>query len=263
MVLIGSTYTLATIVTDLSTRLDDSSHVRWSQAEKNLAVKTTIRLARGTWHEERLDDTNIYDSSTYRYMLPVNCERILSVYFAPDTSDEPRRLVVPSSYHREGNTLVFKLSYPYYDGNIMYISYIVYPNNLLTCSGTDGVISSTELTSATSTFITSGVCVGDEVEITGDTGGPYYVSSITSETVLALHKAPTAGSSKTFYIARYTDLPYEYLIFGAMGELHEMAARNRPGVEVEELVKWASYYRSMAEEVLKKQARHRASVRSY
>jgi len=263
MVLIGSTYTLATIVTDLSTRLDDSSHVRWTQAEKNLAVKTAIRLARGTWHEERLDDTNTYDSETYRYTLPVNCERILSVYFAPENSDEPRRLVVPSMYHREGNTLVFTLPYPYYDGNTMYISYIVYPNNLITCSASDGVVASTGLTSATSTFITSGVCVGDEVEITGDTGGPYYVSSITSETVLVLHKAPTAGSSKTFYIARYTDLPYEYLIFGAMGELHEMAARNRPGVEVEELVKWASYYRSMAEEVLKKQARHRSSVRSY
>ena len=261
MALIGAKYTLATIATDLGTRLDDSTHVRWTLAEKCWAIKTAIRMAKGMWWEERLDDTNKYDADDFRYTLPPACVKVISVHF--DETDLPRYFVVPSKWHLEGNELVFTYSFNKYDGETMYIRYLVYPHNLLTVTAADGVIATTGLGSVTSTFVTSEVAEGDEVEVIGDTGGPFYVSSITSNVALVLHKAPTAGAGKTFHIARYTDLPYEYLIFGAMGELHEFAARNRPGVEVEELIKWATYYRQMARQVLSDQARHRTTVRGY
>jgi len=259
----GVLYTLGQIVDDLSIRLDDESDTRWTEAQKQLAVKVAVRRARGRWWEERLDDTNTYDDTTFRYSLPPACESVEALYFEPISSDLPRVFVSPSRWHIEGTTLVFDKPFHTYDGKTLYIHYLVYLANLLDVTANDGSISGNTLTSSGSTFVTDGVQEGDEVEISGDSGGPYYVSSVDSETQLTLHKSPTAGDSKTFYVARYTDMPYEYLIYAAMAELYEMAARNRPGIEVEENIRWATYYRQLADQALRSQARHPKPLRRF
>lgn len=259
----GVLWSLSQITTDLGVRLDDAAHTRWSATQKNMAVKSSVLQARGRWWEERLDDTQTYDAEDYRYNLPPACEEVSTVYFAALSDGDPRYFVPPSRWHLEGTELVFDKSIRAYDGQTLYIYYTVYYANLLSVTAADGVAASTAFSSATSTFVTSGVQEGDEVEISGDSGGPYYVSSVTSNTALVLHKAPTAGTSLTFYVAYYTDLPYEYLIYAAMAELYEMASRNRPGVEVEENVQWATYYRQLAGRTLVQQARHPKQQRRY
>ncbi len=263
MAKVGTVWTLSQIVTDLGTRIDDSGDSRWSATQKQLAVQAAVRKSRGRWWESRTDDTNTYDQETFRYTLPPICENVEGLHFEPTSNSLPRPYVSPTRWHLERNTLVFEAPFPKYDGQTLYIDYIVYPANLLSVTAADGVVSSTTLTSATATFSTSGVKPGDEVEISGDTGGPYYVSSVTSNTVLVLHKAPTAGSTLTYYVARYTDLPYEYLINSAMGELYEMSSRNRPGVSVDENIRWATYYRQLADLVLNQQMRHARQMRRY
>jgi hypothetical protein len=81
---------------------------------------------------------------------------------------------------------------------------------------------------------------------------------------LTLQKAPgTIGTGISYYVAEATDMPYEYLIVAALAELYEMASRNRPGVEVEECIRWSNYYRQLASDELKRQARHAPPTRSY
>jgi hypothetical protein len=261
----GTVWTLATLNTDIGVRLDDAAHTRWTSAQKDVAIKSAVRHARGKWWEERIDSTVTYSQDDYRYDLPVACEVVEAIYFEPTSSDDPRHFAPPTSWHVEGSELVFTSRFSDYDGQTMYLHYLVYPANLLTVTAADGVVATggLSLTSATATFVTNGVLPGDEIELPADTGGPYYVSSVTSNTVLVPHKAATAGSTLTYHIARYTDLPYEYLIFGAMAELYEMSSRNRPGVEVEESIRWATYYRQMAEVSLKQQARHAKPQRRY
>lgn len=259
----GVLWTLAQLNAHLDTRIDDTSDIRWTSAEKDLAIQVAIRSARGRWWEQRIDDTHTYDQDDFRYDLPPACEGVEAVYFAARSSDEPRYFVVPNRWHIEGDELVFDKPFPDYDSQDMYIHYFVYPSSLLSVTATDGAISSTTLTSSTSTFVTKLVREGDEVEIVGDTGGPYYVSSVTSETVLVLHKAPTAGTSKTFYVARYTDLPVDYIIYAAMAECYEMASRNRPGVEVEENIRWSTYCHQLAEQHLRATTRHMQPMRRY
>jgi len=158
--------------------------------------------------------------------------------------------------------LVFEQAFPKYDGQTLYIAYFVYPNNLLHLTAADGVVSGATLTSTTSTFSTYLVLPGDEVHITGDSGH-YYVKTVDSETQLTLHDSPTAGSSKTFYVARYTDMPFTYLTYRAMAELYEMASRNKPGVEVEENMRWATYYRQLATRELELKRRTPSVYRRY
>jgi len=259
----GALWTQAELVADLGTRMDDASDVRWTAAQKQLGILSAIRRARGLWWEERLDDTQTYSQDTFRYDLPPVCEAVNEVYFEALSDEKPRYFVAPQLWHLEERTLVFDTRVSHYDGQTIYILYRVYPTNVLDVTAADGVAASTAFSSATSTFVTSKVRPGDEVEIVGDSGGPYYVASITSETALVLHKAPTAGTELTFYVARYTDLPYEYLMYAAMSEMYEMASRNRPGVEVADNIRWASYYRQLSELKLRAQARHHAPQRRY
>jgi hypothetical protein len=270
MTLRGVQWTLAQLQADLRIRLDDASDVRWSAAQKALAIQAAVRRARGQWWEERIDDTNTYEADTYRYTLPPGCESIVSVYFEAVDSDAPRFLVVPNRYHRESDVLVFEQDFDTYDGQTMYIHYLVYQTNLLTCTGTVGAIASVTtkaLTSVGQTFVTKGVREGDAVEISesGYAGnGTYYVVSVDSETQVTLHKAPgTIGTNLDYEVAAHTDMPYEYLISSAMAELHEMAGRNKPGLEGEAAMRWASYYRQLATDELRKQARHMPPTRSY
>jgi len=263
MTLRGTKWTLSEIETDLGVRIDDAGNTRWTSAQKQAAITAAVRKAASLWWEDRLDDTNTYADSTYRYNLPPACEAVKSVYFGPNSSDKPRYLVVPSRWHVEDDQLVFEKPFYSYNGNTIYLNYIVYRSNLLNCTADDGEASSTTFTSATSTFITDGVQEGNEVEISGDTGGPYYVASVDSETQLTLHKAPTAGTELTFYVSRYTDLPYNYLVYASMAELYEMVSRNRPGVDIEHNIRWASYYRQLAEAELREKARHAKAHRSY
>lgn len=270
MTLRGVQWTLAQLVADLRIRLDDASDVRWSSTQKALAVQSAIRRARGQWWEERIDDTNTYDADDFRYTLPAGCETIIAIYLEALDSTLPRFAVSPVLYHREGNELVIEQEIDDYDGQIMYIHYTVYPTNLLTCSATDGVIASATavaLTSASQTFVTKGIREGDPIVIneSGYAGNDtYYVVSIDSETQVTLHKAPgTTGSSLDYNVALYTDMPYEYLITASMAELYEMASRNKPGVEVEENIRWANYYRQLAADELRRQFRHMPARRSY
>lgn len=266
----GNKYTLAQLAADLDTRMNDAADTHWTQAQKNLAIQTALRNAEGQWWDERIDDTNTYSTDGFRYTLPPICQGVEAVYFEPMSSDEARGFVVPSSYHIEGDTLVFSKKSYNYDGQKMYIVYLAYPTNLLTLSGTNGAIATTTtkaLTSSAETFLTKGTRVGDAVIIneSGYAGnGTYYVASVDSETQLTLHKAPgTVGTSLDFTVAQYTDMPYEYIINAAMAEMYEMALRDRPGVEVTKYVQFATYYRELAQQALRKHARPPNPYRRY
>lgn len=266
----GSTWDLAYLVAEVGAELDDAGHGQWSSASKERAIRSAVRAAAGEWWEIRIDDTHTYSHTTHRYALPVGCVRILEVWFEPFSTTKPRRFVSPTSWRVEGDYLVFIKPIVRYTNRTMYITYRIEPSNLLDIDTNDGVIASstaTALTSAGATFSTKGVRMGDAVVIneTGYAGnGTYYVVSIDSETQLTLHKAPgTAGATLDYNVAHLTDLPYKYLIYYAMSELYEVAARNRPGVQEDEYLRWASYYKQLAAMELKKKQRHHKGRRTY
>ena len=270
MALRGQRYTLAQLNALLDSWVNDSTDTRWTATEKNLAIQSAILAARGNWEEERIDSSNTYDASTYRYDLPPACHRVLEVQFEPDDSDCPRYSISPAQWSIEGDELVFDYSYRDYDGHTMYIIYTVLPTNLLTLSKTDGVIASTTataLTSASSTFVTSNVLVGDAVIIneTAYAGnGTYYVKSVDSETQLTLHQAPgAAGNNLDFSVSQYTDMPLNYLKYASMAELYEMAFRNAPGVEIDSNIKMATYYHQLADNEINKFSRRSSTHRSF
>lgn len=256
MTLKAPKYTLSQVRTDVSIRMDDSSDVRWTAAQKNLAITSAIRKAAGQWWEERIDDSNTYVTTTYRYALPPACKSVECVHFAGATTTVPRIWASPTRWHIEEDYLVFDQAMTIGNNRTMYITYLVYQANLNGTIHTDGVAATTVISSATATFVTDGIQIGDEVEVDSDSASPYYVASVDSNTQLGLHKTPTAGTGLTFWVAHYTDMPYEYLVYGAMAELYEMASRNRPGVEVEEQIRWATYYRQMAASELKAHRKH-------
>ena len=270
MALTGNLWTLAQLEIEVATFMDDASYERWAQATMAKAIRQALQNAGSRWFEERIDDTATYDSSTFRYTLPPICETVEEVWLEAWSSDRPRRFVVPTMWHIEGNELVFEEAYNRYDGQGLYLVYIVSPANLLTLPLTDGVIASTTttaLTSATATLVSGGVRAGDAVIInkTDYAGnGTYYVVSVDSTTQLTLHKAPgTAGSSLTFNVAHYTDMPVSYIRCFAAAMLYEQAARNRPGVEVSEYLQLASYYRQLADRELKLHRKSRPARRRY
>lgn len=270
MTLVGNTWTLSDLTTEVSNFMDDASNARWSTTDVARAIRAAIRSAPPKWWEERLDDSNTYDEEDFRYDLPPACQRVEEVWFAPLSEDKPRYFVVPTVWHTEGTELVFTDSLHNYHGKTMYILYIVHPTNLLTLSITNGAIASATavaLTSSGETFITKGVRVGDAViinETNYDGNGTYYVKSVDSETQLTLHKAPGAtGTDLDCTVAQYTDVPVEYIIYYAAGQLFENAARNRPGVEIDQALTLARYYRSLAEIELNKQRKAFAGRRRY
>lgn len=260
---VGNKWTLAQLRTEVETFMDDTTNARWSQDDVDRAIRAAIRSAPPKWWEERIDDAHTYDEETFRYLLPPICASVEEVWFEPLSSDKPRKFVVPSVWHIEGNYLVFTDSYSKYDGQTMYLLYAVYPTNLLSVSGSDGVVDSGDLdalASATSEFVTDGVQVGDSVELAQ---GTFYVESVDSETQLTLHKDMSAGTSLSFYIARYTDLPVTYVQYYAAAMLYEAAARNRPGIEIDDYLTMARYYRSLAEMELNRQRKARPVRRRY
>ena len=267
---LGNRWTLTQLKSEASLFMDDYGYVRWSETTYERAIRQAIQNAVPLWWEERLDDTNTYACDTFRYTLPPTCVSVEDVYFAPHSDNQPRRFVVPSSWHIEEESLVFNTKYTKYDGQTMYLIYVVYPSNLLSMQTEDGAIASdttVALTSATALFATSGVRAGDTVTISDGSwsaNGDYYIRRVYSETQVDLHKAP--GEARTdirFYVAHYTDLPVTYVRYFVAAILYELAARNRPGVEVSEYLQLASYYRQLAERELRSQRKAHTALRRY
>lgn len=267
----GEKWTLADLRVGISGALDDSANARWSATEVDDAIREAIRLGRQKWGDERVDDTQTYDDDDFRYDLPKGCEKVLFVYFAPISDTDPRHEVSPATWHQEGTELVFTRSYATYDQQTMYIHYLTFPANLLSISLADGAVATavtTALTSAAATFTTAPkVREGDEVIIYKAAyagNGTYYVVSIDSATQLTLNKAPGAiGATLTYYVAHYTDMPYTYLKFQAMAELYQLDARNRPGRNVEERLRWAAWYDAKADRAMRDMLRKRRALRRY
>lgn len=250
-------WTLSAIVSDLEIRLDDVTNTRWSDAQMQLAVKAAVRKSAGQWWDERVDETHTYEDDTFRYSLPPACQMVEEVWFAAE-ADEPYWQVSSRFWHTEAGQLVFTEPFSKYSGNTMRIVYLVYPNNLLTSTGS-GSVSDDTLVDFDATFLTDGVCPGDSV-LFYSSGGTFieecYVADAgptNTNITLALHPTPSFSGACTYYLAYYTDLPYEYLVYGAMAELYEMSLRNRPGVEVRDAIELATYYRQMAEDRIIKQ----------
>jgi len=266
----GDKWTLAELIVDVSDALHDSTNVRWASTDVEKAINQAIRFARQEWREERIDDTNTYSDDDFRYDLPPVCERVVEVWFEPTDDYSPRYQVPATWWRQEGTELVFIRNYPEYDGETMYIVYLVNANNLLDIDLTNGAIATataTALTSVGSTFTTDGVRPGDEVIIYKAAyagNGTYYVVSVTSETELKLHKAPgTVGTDLTFYVAHYTDMPYGYLVYFSMAWLYEHSARNKPGFDVEEVIRWSAYYRQLADKAMRDMQRAAKGRRRY
>jgi hypothetical protein len=266
----GDRWTLADLTAALAANLDDAGHARWAAALKASAIREAIREARGYWWDERVSTRHAYSEDTFRYDLPAACEKVVAVWFEP-TSDSDPRVQVPSDWWlQEGSELVFVKSFSQYDGQEMYIHYLAFPTTLLTLSVTNGGVASVTtraLTSAGETFITKGVRVGDAVLVneTGYAGnGTYYVDTVDSETQLTLDRAPgTVGTNLDFTVAQYTDVPYNYIMYFAMAWLYEVSARNKPGRDIDELLKLASYYRALAARDLEQKSRMARSMRRY
>jgi len=87
--------------------------------------------------------------------------------------------------------------------------------------------------------------------------------TIESETTLFVHKAMTAGDTLAYSVAPYTDMPAMYLVYFATAELYERASRNRPGVEVDENLRFSAYYRQLAAQELRRQRKTHRPRRRY
>lgn len=261
----SNSWTLAELVAQVEVLLDDSSNERWAEADIEAALRAAVRAGSFAWWEERLDSSQEFAVNTYGYDLPPACHRVLAVYFEPVTANNPRRFVTPNQWYEQDGKLYFQNKFAAYTTKDIFVEYMVHPSNLLDIDQTDGVLleSAATLTSAASTFVADGVREGDEVYIPSETPKLYYVSSITSETVLVITPDPTDGSTKTFYVAHYTDMPIDYLVNYAAGWLYELAGRNRPGVEVEVVTQWASYYAQKADLAMRRNAKRMKSRREF
>jgi hypothetical protein len=176
--------------------------------------------------------------------------------------------VSPVLWYVSGDEIVFSQKLRKYDGYTLKINYLVYPNNLLNCEGTDG---ETYFDGNTNLYLLASLemnfseaRVGDEAVLSvGGAENPFYVQAVLDAHTVALHKPVSDASAVMFHIAKYTDLPYEYLMYASMAELYEMVSRNRPGIEVDEGIRWATYYRQLADMVLNQQQRHLSPTRVY
>ena len=262
MPLVGNKWTLPELVVLVSDFIGDSENVRWPVSVVERAIRDAIRAAPPKWWEERIDSFHTYESETFRYVLPPACVRVEEVWFEPLSSEKPRYFVVPSLWHIEEDQLVFSKPLPKYGGQPLYMLYVVHPSNLLDVSANDGIVSSGTLMSETGTFITDGVRAGDAVHFDND-NAEYYVKLVGTQHILLLDRPATDGSEITYDIARYTDLPVTYIQNYAAAMLYENAARNRPGVEIDEALTLARYYRSLAEIELNKQRKTHTPRRRY
>ncbi len=250
MALKGNTYTLSELRTKLSIDINDASFTRWSSSIMDTAIRRAMDSARNRWWEDRTDETQTYSSDTFSYTLPPACERVLEVRLAAILTGDPDYLVRPQFWKIVDNSLVLYESWSKYDGQTLKIYYSVHPSNLLDVSGSDGVVSGTTLTSATDTFITDGVRVGDSVRLYKSSyagNGTYYVAEVTSETVLTLNDSPGTGSGISYYVAQYTDMPEAFLLAAAKAWLFEWASMNKVGREVQTTLQQAAYFKQVAE----------------
>jgi len=261
----GNRYTLAELVKMVSEDIDDPSFSRWQESEVERAIKRAVREAQGYWFEERTYEAGAYTAVTTRYKIPTYAVNVLEVWLDSPTAGEPRYLVPTRFWRREGNELVFLENFATYGGEDMHVIYTAHASNLLDIRAADGVTTDNVLTSVTSLFKTKGVRVGDEVVISAGSAavnGTYYVEEVSTETSLRLDRDPGANEfALTFEVAYHTDVPIGYLGYFAMAYLYELAGRNRPGVEVEQIQSWASYYRQLADLELRKNGRRMRQVR--
>lgn len=263
MALQGVTYTLDDLVSELNTRMDDASNDRWTESQKQLSVQLAVSSASPRWWEERIDDKHTYDYQQPRYELPPGWVSIEEVRFEPIDVGDDRHFVVPSTFHIEGNELVFEKNYISYNDNTLYIIYTYYPRTLLDVSGTSGEVQSdgVSFVDSSATFITDGVKAGDAIVIEGD--GRYIIQEVTFEDEVVLRTEAEEDTGLTYYIAYYTDIPKEYLLNYAMSEMYMMATRNRPGVEIESSIRLSNYHRQLAIETLEENRMRGKSRRRY
>jgi len=267
MALKGRLWTLAELNDEVAAYIDDIAHARWASTEIDRAIKAAIRASSHAWFEERLDASHTYGIATQTYALPPACENVLEVWFSPIVANQPRHLIPMSSWRVEGTDLVMQQIFTAYDTQTMYIHYVVRPANLLTIGAADlaTTLNSATVTSATATWVASGVRPGDAFIITtGADAGTYYVVSITNLTTIVLNANLTANAAgESFTVAQQTDLPFDYIMHFAMAWIYELAGRNRPGVEINNVVEWANYYRQHADLDLRRNARRPRPVRRY
>lgn len=270
MPLTGVLWTLSQLNDFVAAAIDDTADARWTSAEKDAAIRAAILSAHGYTWEERINSEYTWDIDTQRYAVPAGCVSVREIYFEDRRgSGYPRKFIVPSSWSVEGTTLVFsaRSRYRRYAGQTMYITYHVYPVNLLNVGAADLVTTadSATVTSATATWVTDGVQVGDPFEIIGGSdAGTYFVSSIINNTIIVLHTELTTGAAaQTFRIAYYTNLPIIYIKYYAMAELYELAARNRPGVEIDETLRLSAWNKQLAQVELERMRKRPKGIRMY
>lgn len=263
----GRIWDLVEINAEVAAHMDDVAHVRWTSAEIDRAIKAAVRASSHIWFEERVDSSHTYAIATQRYALPTTCENVLEIWFDPISANQPRKLVPMSTWRVEGRDLVFLNVYTLYAAKTMHIYHVVRPANLLDIGAADlaTTLGSPTVTSATATWVADGVRPGDTFVITtGADAGTYYVVSITNLTTIVLDTNMTANAAGvSFTIAQFTDLPFDYLVHFSMAWLFELAGRNRPGVEVADVVQWANYYRQLADLDLRRNARRPRPVKRY
>jgi hypothetical protein len=270
MAIIGHEYSLSELLSRLRSAVNDEGDDRWTQTEKETAIQRAVRLAQPEWWEERVDDTNTYEADTLRYDFPPACDFVLELWFGnPSGSSYARKFVTPTTWHAEGNHIVFTHKWNKYDGETLYIIYRVYVENLLDLSGDDlettadsAIVEST----GGSTFVSDGVQPGDRFEITeGDDEGTYYVLEVVDDDSVILHTEMTTtdATGLDFEVAYTVTLPQEYIIYKAQAELMRVAAFNRPGLEVDQAFTVAAYYDELAARVLNKMKRRKKGRRSY
>jgi hypothetical protein len=101
---------------------------------------------------------------------------------------------------------------------------------------------------------------GDVLEIIEDEydgAGEYYIREVVDTETWELDRAPGVADSGLDYTIGYTTtLPLMYLVNMTMAYLYEKAMRDRPGVVEESYIRFASYYRQLANQELKYQLRH-------
>ena len=137
MTLKGRIWDLVEINAEVAAHLDDTAYSRWTTTQVDTAIKAAVRSAAHVWTEERIDTTHTYAINTQRYALPLTCESVLEVWFAPITANKPRKLVPISTWRVEDRNLVFQHVYNLYDTKQMYIYYVTHPANLLNVGAAD------------------------------------------------------------------------------------------------------------------------------
>lgn len=270
MALTGALWTLSQLNSFVDTAISDGGNVRWTSAEKDTAICAAILSAHGYTWEERIDSEHTWDMNTQRYAVPAGCVSVREIYFEDRRgSGYPRKFIVPTSWSVEGTTIVFsaRSRYRKYQGVTMYITYNVYQGHLLNIGAADLVTTANDatVTSATGDWLTKAVLIGDSFEIIGGAdAGIYFVSSVTNGTTIELHTELTANAvAQVFRIAYYTNLSAIYVNYYAMSELYELAARNRPGVEIDETLRLAAWNKQLAQVELERIRKRPKGIRMY